>query len=268
MPPSAVEALNLFYPAANAAYGSQDPRHLIPGNDFAFFAQIAVDSVKAVQLAPQHLPMLTSMLKFGGVFGFIAKRPGAVFVSFRGTESPEEWLCDFEAFPKTCDAGGGSVHEGFQRVYEVIRDSALQGCKQAITVDDELLVTGHSLGGALAILFAEDASSVVKAIRVCTFAGPRTGLENFAATYNAHVPDTLRVVNHWDIVPNVPVPAPPFCVYEHVGSALVIDGGFTFDLKQAHSLPLSYLPGLKKAVNPGNRDSTNILSRSVSNFSS
>jgi triacylglycerol lipase len=244
--PTVTEALNLFYPAANAAYGCQDPVHLIPGNGFVFTKQIKVDPQKAAQVPAQYLPLLASMLKLGPIFGFVATRPGAVFVSIRGTEAPGEWLCDFEAVPTACDIGTGTVHQGFQRVYEVIRDSAIDGLTGALRPGDNVLVTGHSLGAALAILFANDAASITQNIQVCTFAGPRTGLGDFGSSYDKRIPGTLRVVNRWDIVPNVPVPAPPLCLYKHVGTLLAIDGGFTFDLGHAHSLPLSYLPGLKK----------------------
>jgi hypothetical protein len=244
--PTTADALSLFYQAANAAYGCQDPIHLIAGNGFAFAKQITVDPKKAAQVPPQHLPMLASMLKLSPIFGFVATRPGATFVSIRGTETPGEWLCDFEAAPASCKIGTGTVHEGFQKVYEVIQDSALEAVRGVLKPGDELLITGHSLGAALAILFANDAVSLTQNLQVCTFAGPRTGLGDFAASYNQRIPGTLRVVNRWDIVPNVPVPAPPLCIYEHVGSVLTIDGGFTLDLAQAHSLPLSYLPGLKK----------------------
>jgi predicted lipase len=193
------------------------------------------------------------MLKISPVFGFVATRPGAVLVSIRGTETPGEWLCDFEAAPASCKITSGTVHEGFQRVYEVIRDSALQGLSDAFKTGDTLYVTGHSLGAALALLFADDAVSATQNLQVGTFAGPRTGLPDFAASFNQRVPNTVRVVNRWDIVPNVPVPAPPLCLYEHVGSSLNIDGGFTFDLGHAHSLPLSYLPGLKKVVGAPNK---------------
>jgi len=244
-PPSVADALALFYPAANAAYGCQDPTHLMVGNDFVFSAQITVDPQKAAQVPPQHLPMLSSMLKLSPIFGFVATKPGAVFISIRGTESTGEWLCDFEAAPATCQIGAGAVHDGFQKVYETIRDSALSGLNAVVKPGDQLFVTGHSLGAALALLFASDAVAVTPNIQVCTFAGPRTGLGDFVTSYNARIPRTLRVANRWDIVPNVPVPAPPFCLYKHVGTLLSIDGGFTFDLAHAHSLALSYLPGLK-----------------------
>lgn len=249
--PSATAALNLFYPAANAAYGCQDPLHLLPGNGFAYKAQIVVDPVKAAQVPPRHMPMLASMLKLSPIFGFIATRPGEVLVSIRGTESPGEWLCDFEAVPEACQIEAGTVHEGFLKVYEVIRDSALNGLDKYLNPGDQVYVTGHSLGAALAVLFANDAVSKTTALQVCTFASPRTGLADFAQNYNQKLPGTLRVANRWDIVPNVPVPAPPACLYEHVGTLASIDGGFTLDLEHAHSLPLSYLPGLKKITPAG-----------------
>jgi hypothetical protein len=246
--PTGLQALTLFYPAANAAYGCQDPAHLLIGNNFVYQQQIEVDPVKAAQVPPQHLPLLTSMLKVSPIFGFVANRPGAVLISIRGTETPGEWLCDFEAVPATCEIGSGSVHEGFQKVYEVIQQSAMNGLKAALRPGDQVFVTGHSLGAALAVLFANDAVSTTENIQVCTFAGPRTGLANFMKSFNQRVPSTMRVVNRWDIVPNVPVPAPPACLYEHVGTALPVDGGFTLDLAHAHSLPQSYLPGLKKVA--------------------
>lgn len=246
--PSVTDALNLFYPAAIAAYASQDVTHLIVGNGFTVSAPIVVDPQKAAQIPPKHLPLLASMLKLSPVFGFIAARPGAVLVTFRGTETPGDWLCDLEAEPATCQVGSGAVHEGFQKVYEIVQASALKGLNSALQPGDQLLVTGHSLGGALALLFADDVAPLHEQLQVCTFAGPRTGLMDFAKSYNQRVPNTLRVVNVWDVVPNVPVPVPPACLYEHVGSALVIDGGFTLDVLHAHSLPLSYLPGLKKKI--------------------
>lgn len=248
MPTTAADALNVFYPAANAAYACQDVTHLVVGNGFTISAQIVIDPQKAAQVPPKHLPMLASMLKLSAAFGFVAKRPGTVLVSFRGTENAGDWLCDLEAEPANCQIGSGSVHEGFQRVYEVIQASALQGFQAALSAGDQVFVTGHSLGGALALLFASNAASFTQNIQVCTFAGPRTGLANFATFYNQHVPNTLRVVNRWDIVPNVPVPVPPLCLYQHVGSALVVDGGFTLDLVHAHSLALSYSPGLKRQI--------------------
>ena len=138
--------LTLFYPAANAAYGCQDPADLLVGNGFSYQKQIKVDPQKAAQVPPQHLPLLASMLKVSPIFGFLATRPGAAFVSIRGTEAPGEWLCDFEAVPVSCQIGNGGVHQGFQKVYEVIQQSAMEGLKSLLHPGDQLFITGHSLG--------------------------------------------------------------------------------------------------------------------------
>jgi len=242
--PNSQDILNLFYPAATAAYVCQDPSQLALGNRFAFSSQIVVDAQKASHTVPQYMPTLAGMLKLSPILGFIAKGPGSVLVSFRGTEVPGEWLCDLEAVPTTYHRGSGTVHEGFQKIYGAIRDSALDAAKSAFDPGDQTLITGHSLGAALAILFADEVVDLTQNLQVCTFAGPRTGLADFAASHNRRVPNTVRIVNRWDIVPKVPIPVPPLCLYEHVGSAVPIDGGFTLDLRHAHSLPLSYLPGL------------------------
>jgi len=48
-----------------------------------------------------------------------------------------------------------------------------------------------------------------------------------------------------DIVPDVPLFVPPVFSYEHVGAEVKVDGGQDDPIK-AHSLELSYKPGLQK----------------------
>jgi predicted lipase len=86
-------------------------------------------------------------------------------------------------------------------------------------------VTGHSLGGALAILAAFDILENVKTgpvPQLYTFAGPRTGAPNFAESFGAAISECNRIVNFMDVVPQMPLP--PLC--EHVGSQTVVHGGF------------------------------------------
>lgn len=128
----------------------------------------------------------------------------------------------------------------------MIRDNTLDAIKSLLRPGDPVFVTGNSLGTALAVLVANDVVSLTQNFQVGTFAGPRIGLEDFVKSYNDVSLGRFRAVNRWNITPNVPVPAPPLCLYKHVGSLLAIDGGFTLDLAHAHSLPLSYLVGLKK----------------------
>jgi triacylglycerol lipase len=134
---------------------------------------------------------------------------------------------------------------GFQLVYEHIRvsiaDLLTANCQGAETI----WVTGHSLGGALAVLGAFDIFKNVKLSPVpqlYTFAGPRTGAPDFAASFAAAIPACNRVVNFMDVVPQVPLPP----TYEHVGQETLVHGGFRpLDVTYAHHLT-TYLAGIQK----------------------
>ena len=65
----------------------------------------------------------------------------------------------------------------------------------------QILVTGHSLGGALATLAAYDISRAMEWVSkptkvICyTFGAPRVGNHAFAHTYNKMVSETWNIVN-------------------------------------------------------------------------
>src|SRR5258708_4320788 len=88
--------------------------------------------------------------------------------------------------------------------------------------DGQLIFTGHSLGGALAVLAAARAAAARRAISaVYTFGMPRTGNAAFADDYNRRLGDrTYRLVYGSDIVPTVPPSADPKLPYRHVGRYL------------------------------------------------
>ena len=81
------------------------------------------------------------------------------------------------------------------------------------------LLSGHSLGGALAAVFAQALharghSGLARRVKgVHTFGGPRIGDENFCSHLSQNYPDaTFRYVHGADIIPKVP---PQFLLYEH-----------------------------------------------------
>ncbi len=77
------------------------------------------------------------------------------------------------------------------------------------------------------------------------FAGPRAGHHDFASIFDVQIDVCFRVVNTWDIVPCLP---PPLALFEHVGLAVHVDGGFTMNELVAHSMEKSYAPGLAKLI--------------------
>jgi hypothetical protein len=264
VPPSGFDpafTLNVMIPLAEAAYAvMQNPGANPPLP--AGFQQTALlqadETQRATLLGQPSSPkarIVGVLLKDSGVFGLIGNNPVSktAFVSFRGTQTPGEWLEDFDALfePYEFVTGCGSAHQGFQSVCAALRDSARAGLAKAIAGCNRLLVTGHSLGAALAVIAAVDiAKNLAPGFtpEVITFAGPASGLPDFAHFFDSLIPSCYRVVNQWDIVPRVPLQI-PFGFFQHTGTEKRIDGGFA-DVKKAHSLSESYVPGLRKLLIP------------------
>lgn len=81
-----------------------------------------------------------------------------------------------------------------------------------------MVVTGHSLGAALATLFVMEnhrkKSFDIKTC--CTFASPRVGNAEFARTFDKIQITSWRIVNECDVVPKLPPHIPVLLDYDHV----------------------------------------------------
>lgn len=100
------------------------------------------------------------------------------------------------------------VHRGFYNAYEGIKDKVRDKIYECIDAnpDTALMVTGHSMGGAVGVFAALDIqfNRPQVPITAYTFGAPRVGNGPFVADYNERVPQTVRVTNGFDIVPTVP----------------------------------------------------------------
>jgi triacylglycerol lipase len=241
-------------PAATAAYSVMNvPIASVPlGAGYVAVATILADPSKAAAAMAQATPdtqrLANNMVIESNVFGLIAWNAAetTALVAIRGTASIEDWLTDIDAplVPDRSVPSAGMVHMGFHLVYEHIRDSILNGLGANCMTATRVLVTGHSLGGALAILCGMDlvANSPVKLTpELHTFAGPRVGDPTFATSVTKAVPVINRVVNFMDAVPQVPLPP----IYQHAGVEILVHGGFRpLDPVYAHHLT-TYLTGLQ-----------------------
>lgn len=99
-----------------------------------------------------------------------------------------------------------AVHRGFLRALDCIWPDLLPAIAEQAHLP--LFVTGHSLGGALAIL----AGTRLAPRAVYAFGCPRVGNAAFAAS--TRLPPIYRVVHGQDLVPRVP---PAWLGFEHVG---------------------------------------------------
>jgi hypothetical protein len=179
-----------------------------------------------------------------------------VYVVFRGTLNSQEWAAN--ARFKKAEVlkgvpGAGFVHRGFNAIFETsfadrlkssrgiytslkrkalriqpppeIRQHSIRETLESILFNSELVspnakiyITGHSLGGALALLAGRVLANTGRSIAgnnnpasenpysanlaICTFAAPRVGDNAFKSVFNDI--NVFRYVNTEDVVPTVP----------------------------------------------------------------
>lgn len=143
--------------------------------------------------------------------GFIARQDNVVVIAFRGTEpiNAEDWLSDISCHQRILDPGvPGLVHGGFAvAINEVIKPTLDAVSEISRGQTPRLFITGHSLGGALAVLAAAMLHFVARQTiaGVYTYGQPRVGDPNFSTAYDTGLKSvTFRYVNDLDIVPHVP----------------------------------------------------------------
>jgi len=90
----------------------------------------------------------------------------------------------------------------------------------------KIIITGHSLGGALSSLCALDLtlnpiSANQPQITAVTFGSPKVGDEEFAKLYNSSIPSCYRMILKYDGIPLLP-PSIPRLSYRHVGKRVVM----------------------------------------------
>jgi len=128
----------------------------------------------------------------------------ATIIAFSGTDplKLQDWITDFTASRSPDD-----LHSGFQDAVEFVWDKIRTVINSRSNAEQKLFFTGHSLGGALAIIAAERATRELgtQATAVYTFGSPRTGGPNFFASYKKELADcTFRLVHANDLVATVP----------------------------------------------------------------
>jgi len=137
----------------------------------------------------------------------------SVMIAFRGTSllSILDWLEDLNFFQIERICPGCEIHEGFWYAYQSIRGQFLQYVTQARKAfpTADVVITGHSLGGALAYLAAVDLSLTagINVTHSYTFGQPRVGNRIFADTWAQIFLEQAtfyRVTHGADPVPHVP----------------------------------------------------------------
>jgi triacylglycerol lipase len=144
-----------------------------------------------------HLPLNTACV-------IVAGGRGATIVAFAGTDPAKinDWITDFSALPVA-----NGAHMGFQEAVTATWEPIRSAIDSRPQTEQAVFFTGHSLGGALAIVAAKQALSIQSArpTAIYTYGSPRPGDMQFADTYTPVLGDaTFRLIHSTDIVPTVP----------------------------------------------------------------
>ena len=150
----------------------------------------------------------------GDLCAFVVSTREFYLLVFRGTKIPQDWLTDLR-----CDSARfesvfpgvpaiGEIHAGFGGCLagEIGQIAAWMAHKDP---SKPLIITGHSLGGALAAItgayFEVKSLPAPKLSCIYTFGQPRIGLHDFCTSYSQILKGKLvRFVNQQDVVPRVP----------------------------------------------------------------
>ncbi len=200
-----------------------------------------------------------------------------LFITFRGTQSWENALTDLDltsvGTPETpqeveqlkeanflytfdnltryltTQFSTIEMHQGFLKSLNDMYETVIQ--KMSTYTVDEVILTGHSAGGALASImyyvYTNDTRLGKLTISNCVpIASPRFLFEQYLDLYNINCPEVVRVWNLYDPVPYVPLHQPLIGIstivdgYAHVGKSLCLNGS------QTHNNPNRFIYNILK----------------------
>ena len=158
-----------------------------------------------------------------------------MIISFRGTDTAANALED-AIFVKTAPWNNEKeieVHWGFWKALQQVWPDIKKHISDFLTADKstemkrEIWFTGHSLGGAMAVLAALDLSMEQASqddqilYHVYTYGQPKCGNKAFADAINRRIPSYYRFVNYLDAIPRVPTQS--LMGYHHAGQFYWLD---------------------------------------------
>lgn len=152
---------------------------------------------------------------------FIASTDKIVVLAFRGTQIDKYKDLLSDADMSLVKGYGGKVHKGFKQAYQLVRSQIENKLKVHNAAAKTLWITGHSLGGALAVLAAYDLHGKgYKVNGIYTMGQPRVGDGASVNAFEKYFKNRcFRFVARDDKVPEMPLTE---FGYAHVRQAIYI----------------------------------------------
>jgi hypothetical protein len=187
-----------------------------------------LDGVRPFQQDPDRLMSLSASR------GVLVEKAMALVVAFTGTDPAvvPNLITDLDARRSTA-----GLHTGFEMAAGAVWDIVAPALIAARAAGRPIVITGHSLGGALAVLTALRAlhDLALQPTAIYTYGMPRVGDLAFAQSYNRALGSTTyRMVHGADAVPTLPGRS---IGYSHVGRRLHCLRGGRFDAAALENQP-------------------------------
>jgi hypothetical protein len=152
---------------------------------------------------------------------FLSTHKGEQYLTVRGTANLQNALVDLDIHLKQDEALGIAVHQGFANAAQAV----LKDAKPYLNKELPIRTTGHSLGGAAAVMLAMYLQKEGYTLgQLITFGQPKVTNVGGANAFSRL--KLLRVVTTKDIVPLVPPLSPMqitnLDIYWHMGEEMIL----------------------------------------------
>lgn len=153
-----------------------------------------------------------------------------VVLSFRGSSSVRNWIADLYFIQTSCDwVDDCLVHSGFLDSWNEIKAVIYGFIETAFAANPTytLVVTGHSLGGAVGTLAVADLREDGYPCDLYTYGSPRVGNMAFVEFVTTQAGNEYRTTHYDDPVPRLP---PIFLNYRHTSNEYWLADGPATDI--------------------------------------